>query len=391
MFKLRLIVIAVIVTIVLGALVWPFFQDKGYDLEAKLPLTDALNTDDTEGFARAMQARPLSFPEDHGPHQKYRIEWWYFTGNLKSDANNHYGYQLTFFRLGLRAQPAHRTTNWGTNTLYMAHFAVTDVKEKKFHYFERFSRETIGLAGSTSRPFRVWLEDWYVHGQGEDGTPMRLHAKTDGFHLDLECSSAKPIILHGDRGFSRKGSEPGNASYYYSLTRLQTQGSLKIDGKTFQVSGTSWMDREWSTSALEKEQQGWDWFSLQLSDNREIMFFQLRRKDGSIDPHSSGTMITPTGESRPLSLADVKIEVLDHWPSPLDGSLYPSSWRLTIPGEDMELEIAPFLNNQELDTAAIRYWEGAVRVNGRSGDASVNGVGYAELTGYGGDQPVNLN
>jgi predicted secreted hydrolase len=273
----------------------------------------------------------------------------------------------------------------------MANFAVTDVKNKKFHFFERFSREALGLAGSTSRPSQVWLEDWYVTGIGEDGIPMRLHARTDSFHLDLECSSAKPIILHGDRGFSRKGSEPGNASYYYSLTRLQTEGSLTIDGETFQVSGTSWMDREWSTSALEKEQQGWDWFALQLSDNREIMFFHLRRKDGSIDPHSSGTMINPEGDSRPLSLADVKIEVLDHWASPLDGSLYPSRWRLTISGEDVDLEITPFLNNQELDATAIRYWEGAVRVNGRTGDAPVNGVGYVELTGYGGNQPVNLH
>lgn len=390
MFKLRPIVIAVLLTIVLGALAWFFSQDKRYHLQAELPLTGALNTNDTEGFARAMQPRLFSFPEDHGPHKKYKIEWWYFTGNLTSDANNHYGYQLTFFRLGLRAQPAHRTTNWGTNTLYMAHFAVTDVKDKKFHYFERFSRDAIGLAGSTSKPFRVWLEDWYVNGQGGDGTPMRLHARTDSFQLDLECSSAKPIIMHGDQGLSPKGSEPGNASYYYSLTRLQTEGSLKIDGKTFQVSGTSWLDREWSTSALEKEQQGWDWFAVQLSDNREIMFFQLRRKDGSIDPHSSGTMINAEGESWPLSLADVKIEVLDHWASPLDGSLYPSSWRLAIPGEGVDLEITPFLNNQELDATAIRYWEGAVRVNSRTGDASVNGVGYVELTGYGGNQPVNL-
>lgn len=388
---MRPIVFAVIFTIVLGALVWSLSREKQYQLEAKLPLTDALKTDDTAGFARALQPRPLSFPEDHGPHKKYKIEWWYFTGNLKSGTNDHYGYQLTFFRLGLRAEPTRRLTNWGTNTLYMAHFAVTDVKNKKFHHFERFSREALGLAGSTSRPFQVWLEDWSVTGKGEDGIPMRLHARADSFQLDLECSSAKPIILHGDRGFSRKGGEPGNASYYYSLTRLQTMGSLKVDGETFQVSGTSWMDREWSTSALEKEQQGWDWFALQLSDNREIMFFHLRRKDGTIDPHSSGTMVNPEGDSWPLSLADVKIEVLDHWASLLDGSLYPSRWRLTIPEKDMDLEITPFLSNQELDGTGIRYWEGAVRVNGYTGDAPVNGVGYVELTGYGGDHPVNFN
>lgn len=391
MFKLRTFVFTVISTIILGTLIWSLYPEKRYHLEAKLPLTDALKTDDTAGFARVLEPRPFSFPEDHGPHKNYKIEWWYFTGNLKGDDNNHYGYQLTFFRLGLRAKPAQRLTDWGTNSLYMANFAVTDVKNKKFYHFERFSREAIGLAGSTSKPFRVWLEDWNVTGKGGDGVNMRLHAREDSFQLDLECSSTKPIILHGDQGFSRKGDGPGNASYYYSLTRLQTEGSLKIDGKTFQVSGTSWMDREWSTSALEKEQQGWDWFSLQLSDNREIMFFHLRRKDGSIDPHSSGTMINPEGDSRPLSLAEVKIEVLDQWASPLDGSLYPSRWRLTIPGEDVSLEITPFLKNQELDTTAIRYWEGAVRVSGRTGDKPVNGVGYVELTGYAGNKPVNLH
>ena len=207
----------------------------------------------TAGFARATAPREFVFPQDHGPHPEYAIEWWYYTGNLDTAQGRHFGYQLTFFRIGLTPTPAARASDFATSNIYMAHFALTDVANQKFYAFERFSRGAAGLAGAQGQPFRVWLEDWDAAGAGADGLPMRLQAAQDDVAIDLTLEGGKPIVLQGDHGLSQKSDEPGNASYYYSLTRMPTRGTIRVGAETSDVSGLSWMDREWSTSSLGAE------------------------------------------------------------------------------------------------------------------------------------------
>jgi predicted secreted hydrolase len=341
-----------------------------------------------DGFARALHPRRFSFPDDHGPHPEYRTEWWYFTGNLDATGGRHFGYELTLFRFGLSRKPVPRASHWATNQVYMAHFAVTDVADGAFHAFERLTRGALGLAGAQAAPLRVWVEDWSVQGSGEQTFPLHLKAAEHGVAIDLALTTAKVPVLQGDAGFSRKSAEPGNASYYYSMTRIPTHGSLQVGGATFQVSGLSWMDREWGTSALAADQVGWDWFALQLSDGRELMFYRLRRRDGSADPFSAGTLVAEDGSTAKLASAHVRIEVLDRWRSP-SGTRYPSHWRLSVPEKALDLDIVPYLADQELDLS-VRYWEGAVKVRGIAAGKPVQGEGYVELTGYG-EAPLSLD
>jgi len=341
-----------------------------------------LGGEDPGGFARATAPREFRFPADHGPHPEFRHEWWYFTGNLRAPGGRRFGYQLTFFRFALLPDPPDRRSRWATNQAYMAHFAVTDAQGNRFHHFERTGRGALGLAGATARPFRVWLDDWSAEGGGSSTLPVRLRADEGGASVDLVLDTARPIVPQGDRGLSRKGAAPGNASHYYSMTRLATRGTVRVDGVTFPVEGNSWLDREWGTSSLEKGQVGWDWFALQLSDGRDLMFYRLRRGDGGSDPFSAGTLVLPDGSYLPLSLDDVRIETLESWRSPEGGARYPSRWRLRLPSEKLELDVIPRIAGQELRTT-VRYWEGAVRVHGTSRGEPVEGEGYVELTGYG--------
>lgn len=200
--------------------------------------------------------------------------------------------------------------------------------------------------------------------------------------LDLSLGEGKPPVLQGEGGLSRKGPEPGNASYYYSLTRMPTTGSLQVGGERYRVSGDSWMDREWSTSALGPDEVGWDWFALQLSDGRELMLYRIRRRDGRISPYSAGTLVERDGRARPLAAGDALVEVLDTWASPRDGARYPAHWRVRVPAAALDVVVRPIVADQELNLA-VRYWEGAVDVNGTAGGAPVGGRGYVELTGYG--------
>ncbi len=349
--------------------------------EARLTVAETLGEQPQAGFARALKPRPFIFPADHGPHPQFKTEWWYYTGNLQNDQGRRFGYQLTFFRIALRPEPIERDSNWAADQVYMAHFALTDPAAKRFYHFERFSRAALGLAGAVADPFRVWLEDWSAAGRYESSLPMQLRAVADGVAIDLRLDSAKPIVLQGEQGLSQKSSEPGNASYYYSLTRMPTAGVVRIGAETFRVTGSSWLDREWSTSALAGNQLGWDWFSLQFDDGRELMYYQLRLKDGGADPLSSGVLVAPDGGTTRLAAAEVRIEILDHWQSPHSGGRYPARWRLRVPDQELDLVIVPLLADQELQTS-VRYWEGAVSLRGVSRGAPVRGRGYVELTGY---------
>jgi len=338
---------------------------------------------DTTGYARANTVKDLIFPADFGPHPSYKTEWWYFTGNLDDETGRQFGYELTIFRSAL-APPSQEDslglTGWNADQLYMGHFSLADVASqgRTFHAFERFSRGAMDLAGATSGPFRVWLEDWSMESSSEDLFPLRLKAGQDGVAIDLTLSSLKPIVLQGDRGFDRKGAGDGDASYYYSFTRLQTEGTIRIGEEDFAVKGSSWKDHEWSTSALDENQEGWDWFALQLSDNREIMFYVLREKDGSSGAFTNGMLVQSDGTYSPLSREDVVLEVINSWKSPHSGATYPSGWNFSIPSHDIDLTVTPLLDDQELN-ATVRYWEGAVSIEDANGPA---GRGYVELTGY---------
>jgi predicted secreted hydrolase len=333
------------------------------------------------GFSRADGPAPIEFPVAHGPHPDYQTEWWYYTGNLQTADGRRFGYQLTFFRRAL-VPPSLRTERpsaWAADQIYMAHLALTDVAGKRHAAYERFARGAAGLAGAQAVPHRVWLEDWSVELM-ESGA-VWLRAGQDSIALDLLLTDRKGPTLQGDGGYSPKGPDPGNASYYYSLTRLETSGSVRLGDTVYAVSGHSWMDHEWSTSALAADQVGWGWFSIQLDDGSELMVFQLRKADGSIDPFSSGTFIDSEGSATALKRDQFEIRVDGTWRSSRSGATYPARWTVSVPSEGLTLSIEPYLDAQEL-ILSFTYWEGAVRVVGRRGELGVSGSGYVEMTGY---------
>jgi predicted secreted hydrolase len=352
--------------------------------DTRYRLEEFVNISDTSDFSRVTGPREMVFPDDLQPYPEYRTGWWYYTGNLRSESGRHFGYQLTFFRNSIAPESVQTESGWRTNQIYMAHFAFTDVANNDFYAFERFSRQAVGLAGGQIDPFRVWLEDWNAGQTGAAlnyGIPdVRLQAAQSDISLDLTLSSVKPPVLQGDAGYSQKGPEEGNASYYFSLTRLASSGTVTIDGQKYDVTGFSWMDREWSTSALGSDQIGWDWFSIQLSDSTEIMYYQIRNSDGNPSRFSKGAFVRKTGEKLHLSRDDVILSVTGSWESPLGGD-YPQGWELEIPGENLSLNIEPYIANQELDVY-VRYWEGAVQITGTRNGQPVAGNGYVELTGY---------
>ncbi len=350
-----------------------------------LDVAQTLRGSHRTGFERAIEPRTFLFPRDHGPHPRFQTEWWYLTGHLSGGGDAPLGYQATFFRSALDPEPAERSSAWATGQIYLAHFAVTDPAGNRFHAFERFGRGAVGIAGARAEPLRVWLEDWELSelpGASEYLPRLRLRLAEAEVAVDLNLVALKPAVLHGDRGLSRKGSQPGNASYYYSFTRLATTGTVRIGKRELAVDGLSWMDREWSTSVLEEDQVGWDWVSLHLPGERELMVFQLRRADGGID-RVSGTWVDAAGDYSPLPPADARLTALDTWTSPKTGITYPSRWRLALESRGLELEFAPTLPQQE-HAGAFTYWEGAVAGSFPAGEAPGTPFrGYVELTGYG--------
>jgi len=348
---------------------------------------------DLAGFARADSPRQFIFPADHGPHPDFQTEWWYYTGNLDSLDGRHFGFQLTFFRRALLPpqRRENRSSNWAADQVYMAHFALTDVNGSRYFAYERLARGAAGLAGAQAQPFSVWLEDWRIERTDDpegcieitQAVPCsyQLTASEGDLSLDLRLVDLKGPVLQGDRGLSQKGAGPGQASYYYSLSRLKVSGELLLGDRRIPVSGWSWMDHEFSTSALSKDQIGWDWFSLQLADGSEMMVFQIRREDGSIDPFSSGTLIEPDGALIHLKKDDFQVEVLRQWKSPHSNASYPARWLVSLPEFGMNLTLEPYLADQELNVS-YAYWEGAVRIVGDREGVPLSGSGYAELTGY---------
>lgn len=359
-------------------------QTEKTDNGNSLQLSKAMSDDVDGNFDKAIEKRKFIFPEDHGPHPGFRTEWWYFTGNLTSEDNKQFGYQFTIFRTALSKDSNEGKSEWSSNQIYMAHFAVTDISGNEFYYDERFSRNGNGLAGAQTDPFKVWLEDWQINQISDNAVfelpKLNIKARSDKAEIDFDVESVKPLVLQGDSGLSQKGKGEGNASYYYSYTKLKTEGKIKIGGKEFTVNGYSWMDREWSTSALSDDQKGWDWFALQLDDSTEIMYYQMRKNDGSPDIFSKGTIIDDNGSVRTVNKEDVTLEVTEYWDSP-EGEKYPSGWMLKIPSENIELRLTPAVKEQ-LMNVSVRYWEGAVKIEGMKNGSEIKGRGYVELTGY---------
>jgi predicted secreted hydrolase len=337
-----------------------------------------------DGFARATAPRDFVFPADHGSHREYRTEWWYFTGNLSTASGRHFGFELTFFRYGL-APPRSRSEDasaWRAEQVWMAHFAITDSTTGRFIARERLTREALGLAGAETEPLHIWVEDWSALGESANGQlSLLLNARDEDTALTLDLSSTVPPIAQGDRGLDGKGAGIGNASYYYSVPRLHAQGNVTVGGERFAVTGLAWLDREWSTSSLERGTEGWDWFALHLSDGGNLMFYRLRTTAGDASPFSGGTLVSADGVRTRLTASDVLLTPLDYWTSRASGVRYPVAWRLVAVNAGIALDVRPYLENQELDLS-VRYWEGAVHAEGSGPMGRLTAQGYLELAGY---------
>lgn len=370
--------------IVLAALVYGVVWGRDDEGTAAAPsLISQLSAPNTAGFAQALEPGVMQFPRDLGPHPEYQTEWWYYTGNLQTAEGRQFGYQLTFFRSALvpenQFEDSADGSNWRTTQVYLAHFTISDIAAEQFYAQEQFSRGAAALAGAQAEPYHIWLNHW----QAEEVGPgqVRLLAQGEATTLELLLTATLPPVLHGDEGLSAKGAEPGNASYYYSLIGLESAGTITVNGESFAVTGESWKDHEYSTSALSEGSVGWDWYSIQFDNDYALMFFQIRREDGTLEPFSSGSWIDPQGKVTPLMLADWQMEPLDTWTSPTSGAEYPIGWRITIDRIGLELEGSALMPNQELNVSTT-YWEGASAFTGTLNGEPVTALGYVEMTGY---------
>jgi predicted secreted hydrolase len=334
-----------------------------------------------------------SFPRDHWAHPEYRTEWWYFTGHLAAagDTTPRFGYQFTFFRIGVLPRRVPLASAWETQSLVMGHAAITDLRSGTHRFSELLVRAAAGLAGlgAPGDSTVVWSRApagtpgrWTLRWNGA-GFRFNAHDSTRAFGFELDTRPTRPLVFHGPNGFSRKGPGPTSASLYYSSTRLATRGSLSLDARTFEVHGESWMDREFFTASLSDEQTGWDWFSLQLSDGRDLMLFRVREATGRTS-WAAGTIAAPGRPPRPLEREDFEIRPLATWRSPVTGAEYPRRWAIAVPGEEVMLEVEAAVADQENRSRLLPrlfYWEGSVTVRNPGGAPA--GRGYAELVGYG--------
>jgi predicted secreted hydrolase len=339
-------------------------------------------------YRDALPGYRYKFPHDHFNHPDFQTEWWYYTGNLKSADGHRFGFELTFFRQGVDRDSKTPGT-WEVRDLYFAHLALSDLDGGKFLHAERTNRAGPGIAGVSEADGRIWNGNWQVAWCGDEQILQAIDAR---FALHFALRSAKPSVIHGASGVSQKAEGAGRASHYISLTRLNTQGEIELGGRTFPVAGTAWMDHEFFTHQLEAGQVGWDWMSIQLHDNSELMLFHIRRKDGSIDPYSAGTFVNARGDTTHLRRDEFTLEPVGAtWMSPATRAVYPVRWKISIPRLGITLQSSTLLPSQELASSAgfvPAYWEGAVVFAGTKGGSSIGGVGYLEMTGY--DHPIKL-
>jgi len=372
-----------ILLLALLALLWLGQRtERAPEQAGRLSGTGLLNTA-PEDFRRVTGPEPLEFPADHGMHPGYRNEWWYFTGNLADEQGRRYGFQFTLFRFALDASTRQRmpdASDFDTDAVWMAHLALSDLDGERFFSRERFAREALGLAGATEDQW--WLRDWTVK---RTGTGWRLETlvpgrgeSSAGFGLELDLLPAKDIVLQGEGGYSRKGPEPGNASRYYSITRIQASGRLLLDGQARDVTGLAWLDREWGSSQLGEGLDGWDWFALQLDDGRDLMVYRLRTDDDRASPWSAGILVEADGRYQVLGNDDFDLQPTRRWRD-REGIAWPVEWRVRMPAHGLDLQVRAAFDAQRWN-ATVAYWEGAVEVLGPVGEPV--GRGYLELSGY---------
>lgn len=338
-------------------------------------------------WRQALPGYRYQFPRDNGAHEAFRTEWWYFSGNLQDSEGGKYPFMLTFFRAGLRpGEPPKSKSRWALRNLYFGHFSVLDAKRKKHRFSERISRGELGQAGASEAGLKVWLRDWRAENTGgEDSFSIRISAVASEVKLSLDLKPAKPLVIHGKDGVSQKAPGTGRASHYYSYTRLLASGVLEIGGERLDVRGTAWMDHEFGSNQLTKDQVGWDWLSIQLSDGRDLMLYLMRRKDGSVEPTSSGTLVEADGRATHLRLGDFKFKGTGSWKSGRSGAVYPMGWEVDVPAHGLRLRVAPYARAQEIESkgsTGITYWEGGVFAESASGEKKLTGVGFVEMTGY---------
>ena len=331
----------------------------------------------------------LEFPRDHGAHPGYRTEWWYYTGNLRSEKGDPYGFQLTFFRI--RISPPGDEKNWPSkpsawrvSQVYLAHAAVSDIAGQQHLYAEDVARAALGMAGviQSSQHTKIYLKNWSTQIEADQ---QRLKVNAADFSYEFSFKPTKPLVMHGDRGYDRKGSTPDRASCYYSFTRLEGKGSITIGGNAVAVAGAAWMDHEVSTASLEPGITGWDWFSLQLADYSEIMVYLFRTDKDGLHAASSGTYIDADGMTHQIAGEDIALDVLDTWQSKQSKGRYPSKWQMLIRPLALDVRITSRLPDQEmrtLNSTGVTYWEWSVSVKGTKIKQPVDGEGYVELTGY---------
>jgi len=330
----------------------------------------------------------FDFPRDHGSHDFFATEWWYTTGHLTTDDDHRYGFELTFFRSGVTRDPS-KNSAWDVRDLYLAHFAVSDLDGKIFFHTDRSNRAGPGIAGADQAQQKVWNGNWSVSWVGDE---ERVTALADGFSVKLSLRRQKAPVIHGENGVSQKSPGAGRASHYFSETRLRASGSLESAAEKYEVAGLAWMDHEFFTHQLEPNQAGWDWLSLQLEDNTDLMLFHIRRKDGTIDPFSAGTFVDAQGRWHHLRAEDFQLTPGgETWRSPATRATYPIEWNIRVPSLGLALKASTQLPSQELATNAKlvpSYWEGAIELNGTKDSTSIHGRGYLEMTGY--DHAVNM-
>ncbi len=344
-------------------------------------------------FEQAKPGYTFEFPRDYFEHPEFQAEWWYYTGNLATREGRPFGFELTFFRVGVNSAREARDT-WELDQIYIAHFVLTDIETGRMHKRERTNRGGPGLAGASQANRTVWNGNWSVEYLAEDRLKptQRMWAGHEEASLSLSLVPAKPVVVHGDDGISRKGGGDGEASHYLSFTRLIASGTLAVGGSEYGVEGTAWMDHEFFTNSLSRDLVGWDWMSIQLNDGTELMLYGLRDANGRHGEFSSGTFVGTDGQVLHLTSEDFQLTPGRIWSSSATGAKYPVEWTVEVPGLGLALEVRPRLDRQEVtsDRGYLPvYWEGAVTYSGIRTDRAVQGQGYLEMTGY--DKPFDLS
>ena len=353
-------------------------------------------------FACRLSAAELSFPRDHGPHPQARIESWYFNGHLAADSGRSFAFHLAFFRIGVgpEDQSAVRPKGsaWTFDEIYRAELGITDLETGQFKSFEHLSRAALGLAGSSTTPVRVWVNDWFMEVTADDGPGprFRVHAKwADEAGISLKMEATKPVLVSDRRQSFSAGASRGRTEGY-ALTRMTAAGELAFGVEPIKVNGNAWLDRLWREisfdqleASLERVNQGGflssgqivvNRFALQLNDGRELLLFQLRRRDGSGTPVTSGALVDTDGSSRVLDRDALALDEEAYWTSDL-GTRYPVSWRIDAPAEGIALKLKARGPDQEV-RQSVRYWSGALEIIGEINGLAISGRGHAALAGY---------